>query len=353
MNNNNVGRIMCTLSKNQDFFLYNATSKTYTEVDPDELKPDRRGLRGLLDPVWTATEGRSLQQDGEIQVKRECWCTQFFQRPTEYCDIQFDTCTVNGPSGRVTCFKTSGAATFVLGFWPVIIFWFCALIYAFFCTDPGRAARQYIRRRLRRRQDSNVTDEEQLGQDLDHLLEQRPGRAAALYRKAVLRERRRLNRRERSNVVGRGHPEQTPDPLLYPEICNTLVLKTKVFQPAEDESEERTFPARGGHHLDGWLPTQLRREHVTLDEMDEELEHGNRCAICLARLEQGDIVGDIPCGHVFHKDCLKDWLRQKNRCPLCQQEGVAVPQYQSRDAQVEQHQDADHPSGEASQAEEP
>jgi Ring finger domain len=42
------------------------------------------------------------------------------------------------------------------------------------------------------------------------------------------------------------------------------------------------------------------------------------CSICLCDIEEGDFIGDITCGHIFHKDCLKAWVRRNNRCPLCQ-----------------------------------
>jgi hypothetical protein len=48
------------------------------------------------------------------------------------------------------------------------------------------------------------------------------------------------------------------------------------------------------------------------------------CAICLTRLQEGDVVGNISCGHVFHKECLKDWLPRRNTCPLCQRRGIAM-----------------------------
>jgi len=34
------------------------------------------------------------------------------------------------------------------------------------------------------------------------------------------------------------------------------------------------------------------------------------------------VVGDIPCGHLFHKDCLRVWIKQRTRCPLCQDESL-------------------------------
>jgi hypothetical protein len=50
----------------------------------------------------------------------------------------------------------------------------------------------------------------------------------------------------------------------------------------------------------------------------------NTCSICLCELEEGDWVGDIPCGHLFHKDCLKEWLVKNNHCPICRMTEIAT-----------------------------
>lgn len=31
----------------------------------------------------------------------------------------------------------------------------------------------------------------------------------------------------------------------------------------------------------------------------------------------GDSLGTLDCGHDFHTDCIKQWLMQKNLCPIC------------------------------------
>ena len=68
-------------------------------------------------------------------------------------------------------------------------------------------------------------------------------------------------------------------------------------------------------------------DNVGMEEMDDEVEHGIRCAICLIRLRDSiDIIGDIPCNHCMHKQCLKEWLARKNRCPLCQLPDIADQQ---------------------------
>lgn len=49
------------------------------------------------------------------------------------------------------------------------------------------------------------------------------------------------------------------------------------------------------------------------------------CSICLR--EDLCLLSEwrvLLCGHRFHKDCLREWLRHKRRCPLCRQDLHAV-----------------------------
>ena len=48
------------------------------------------------------------------------------------------------------------------------------------------------------------------------------------------------------------------------------------------------------------------------------------CTICLAEVEDGERVGVLPCTHVFHVDCLRQWIARKNACPLCQVTEIAT-----------------------------
>lgn len=41
------------------------------------------------------------------------------------------------------------------------------------------------------------------------------------------------------------------------------------------------------------------------------------CLICMVGLEEGDRIGDLSCQHNFHADCLKEWIKRRNACPLC------------------------------------
>ncbi|GAB2282627.1 hypothetical protein Dimus_017166 [Dionaea muscipula] len=41
------------------------------------------------------------------------------------------------------------------------------------------------------------------------------------------------------------------------------------------------------------------------------------CTICLDDFEEGQNVGKLDCNHKFHFQCIKNWLLQKNSCPIC------------------------------------
>ena len=49
------------------------------------------------------------------------------------------------------------------------------------------------------------------------------------------------------------------------------------------------------------------------------------CMICFNSIQVGSKVGALPnCQHVFHTQCLKDWLKRRNVCPLCLDTDVAT-----------------------------
>ena len=41
------------------------------------------------------------------------------------------------------------------------------------------------------------------------------------------------------------------------------------------------------------------------------------CSICLDDFEDGEQVRELRCNHIFHVQCIDEWLRTKDVCPLC------------------------------------
>ena len=49
------------------------------------------------------------------------------------------------------------------------------------------------------------------------------------------------------------------------------------------------------------------------------LEGQEACAICLVEFEEHHVVTPLSCDikHYFHHECIKNWMKVKNECPLC------------------------------------
>ena len=41
------------------------------------------------------------------------------------------------------------------------------------------------------------------------------------------------------------------------------------------------------------------------------------CSICLGKYRVTDKIKVLPCKHIYHKKCIKEWLCQHDNCPLC------------------------------------
>ena len=71
------------------------------------------------------------------------------------------------------------------------------------------------------------------------------------------------------------------------------------------------------------------REHPTDEEILNELPETQiedvskldpekrNCIICLEDFKNGDKAIILPCIHIFHNECIKNWLKTQNTCPIC------------------------------------
>mmetsp|Transcript_27779 Transcript_27779/g.41086 ORF Transcript_27779/g.41086 Transcript_27779/m.41086 type:complete len:704 (+) Transcript_27779:118-2229(+) len=66
------------------------------------------------------------------------------------------------------------------------------------------------------------------------------------------------------------------------------------------------------------------------DATQEELDAvGGICIICRDHMDKGK---KLPCGHVFHFYCLREWLQQQQTCPTCRSEIPTKKKKKSEDA---------------------
>merc|ERR1712228_581851 len=60
--------------------------------------------------------------------------------------------------------------------------------------------------------------------------------------------------------------------------------------------------------------------------MGQKVKTQISCAICLDDFKNNQMVAEMPgCVHIFHKDCVEQWLQQSPTCVMCRQDVVRDP----------------------------
>ncbi|KAK3642353.1 hypothetical protein LTR22_016168 [Elasticomyces elasticus] len=142
-------------------------------------------------------------------------------------------------------------------------------------------------------------------------------------------------------VLGGSYPENHPiltTPSLFTEnpTYEDMMLLSALLGPAKAPvaSEEDVQSAGGVYNVE--LITVGTTESndaaktaelvaVAAEGKDRvEIESGQRCLVCLCDFEEKEVCRKlVKCSHLFHKECIDQWLTQgRNSCPLCRGEGV-------------------------------
>ncbi|KAK6160677.1 hypothetical protein DH2020_004058 [Rehmannia glutinosa] len=66
------------------------------------------------------------------------------------------------------------------------------------------------------------------------------------------------------------------------------------------------------------------KQKIYVDSKAQDQVETEPCSICREEYNDGEDLGTLECGHDFHKECIKQWLLQKNLCPICKTTGLAT-----------------------------
>ena len=50
---------------------------------------------------------------------------------------------------------------------------------------------------------------------------------------------------------------------------------------------------------------------------NKKSDNNNNCVICLCEFNIGEQIAALPCLHIFHFECIKNWLKNELSCPVC------------------------------------
>ncbi|KAH9603367.1 hypothetical protein KSS87_020976 [Heliosperma pusillum] len=100
-------------------------------------------------------------------------------------------------------------------------------------------------------------------------------------------------------------------------------LEQLIQQLAENDPNRYGTPPAAKSAVEG-LPT--------VDVTEETLQSdSSQCAVCMDEFELGAQAKQLPCNHVYHKDCIVPWLELHNSCPVCRYElPTDDPDYEQR-----------------------
>jgi len=59
---------------------------------------------------------------------------------------------------------------------------------------------------------------------------------------------------------------------------------------------------------------------ISIAREDLEDENNRSCCICFGDHQLGEKVTRLPCGHIFHRQCVSEWLQKHCTCPFCRWE---------------------------------
>lgn len=57
----------------------------------------------------------------------------------------------------------------------------------------------------------------------------------------------------------------------------------------------------------------------------QDLEKDRRCAVCYDDMQDNSGCKRLPCGHCYHRHCLRKWFEQHSSCPYCRKEIETEP----------------------------
>ncbi|XP_059644481.1 probable E3 ubiquitin-protein ligase RHG1A [Cornus florida] len=85
------------------------------------------------------------------------------------------------------------------------------------------------------------------------------------------------------------------------------------------ELEEQIGDVDTGVSEEAILAAMQRHKYQLITFGEREL-----CCICQDEFVKEQELGKLECGHQFHFDCIKEWLFEKNCCPICKQTALGV-----------------------------
>ncbi|ESQ47299.1 hypothetical protein EUTSA_v10028290mg [Eutrema salsugineum] len=105
---------------------------------------------------------------------------------------------------------------------------------------------------------------------------------------------------------------------LFVTVHVKFIKKRRLILPPPPPPPVLPAPSRGASRE--VLQRLAKEQRVEPMDLGEESESDNQCSICFEdwyKCYKKNIIEMPQCLHMFHQQCLFEWLRRQNSCPLC------------------------------------
>ncbi|KZV32801.1 hypothetical protein F511_23713 [Dorcoceras hygrometricum] len=89
-------------------------------------------------------------------------------------------------------------------------------------------------------------------------------------------------------------------------------LEQLIQQLAENDPNRYGTPPASKSAMEGLPDIKIGEEMLESDS--------SQCAVCKDSFELNEVAKQMPCKHIYHKDCIVPWLELHNSCPVCRYE---------------------------------
>lgn len=109
----------------------------------------------------------------------------------------------------------------------------------------------------------------------------------------------------------------------HEKLLQQLIVKYPVLNETIANRYIQQLRQSNGGKLSGMSLPDIYKQvgtFIARDSVKEDQDNGEDCCICLNSKQEGIVTSLDPCGHMFHKKCVKQWLEQErsgNTCPVC------------------------------------
>ncbi|XP_073280455.1 E3 ubiquitin-protein ligase RING1-like [Primulina huaijiensis] len=89
-------------------------------------------------------------------------------------------------------------------------------------------------------------------------------------------------------------------------------LEQLIQQLAENDPNRYGTPPASKSAMEGLPDIKISDEMLASDS--------SQCAVCKDSFELNELAKQMPCKHIYHRDCIVPWLELHNSCPVCRYE---------------------------------